>query len=301
MIDKLTTGKYRLAGKIAAEARDYGSSLIKPGVKLLDVAEKIEKKIKEKGADIAFPVNISINEIAAHYTPRHNDELVFNRGDIVKLDVGVHVDGFIADTALTIEVETNNYKDMIKAVDEGLKTAIKIIKPGVNLSEIGKAVQETIKEFGFKPIDNLTGHSLQRYILHSGMSIPSVPNFLNNIRPKIGDVIAIEPFVTDGIGHVISGLGSNIYLCEKTLRSRFVRDKRANIWYNRIYKNFGSLPFAQRWIKNVFEKNSDMILNRLSFSGMLKHYPQLIEQKKGIVAQKEHTVIITEYGCEVTT
>ncbi len=301
MIDKLTIGKYRLAGKIAAEARDYGSSLIKPDVKLLDVAEKIEKRIKEKGADIAFPVNISINEIAAHYSPRHDDILVFNRGDTVKLDVGVHVDGFIADTALTIEVETNNYRDMIKAVDEGLKTAIKIIKPGINLSEIGKAVQETIKGFGFKPIDNLTGHSLQRYILHSGMSIPSVPNFLNNIRPKIGDVIAIEPFVTDGIGHVISGLGSNIYLCEKTLRSRFVRDKRANFWYNRIYKNFGSLPFAQRWIKNVFEKNSDMILNRLSFLGMIKHYPQLVEQNKGIVTQREHTVIITEDGCEVTT
>lgn len=301
MIDNKTLEKYRLAGRIAAEARDYGSSLIKSGVKLLDVAEKVEKKIKEKGADIAFPVNISINEIAAHYSPRHDDKLVFNKGDVVKLDVGAHVDGFIADTALTIEVETNNYTDMIKAADEGLKTAIDMVKPDINLSELGKAVQETIKGFGFKPIDNLTGHSLSQYVLHSGMSIPSVPDFLNNIKPKIGDVIAIEPFATDGTGHVISGHGSNIFLCEKTLRSRFVRDKRANIWYNKIYKNFGSLPFAQRWADNVFEKNSDMILNRLSFLGMVKHYPQLVEQKKGIVTQKEHTVIITENGCEVTT
>jgi methionyl aminopeptidase len=301
VIDKNTLEKYRLAGRIAAEARDYGASLVKPGVKLLDVAEKTEAKIHEKGANIAFPVNISLNEIAAHYSPRNDDKLVFNKGDIVKLDVGSHVDGFIADTALTVEVETNNYKDIIKAADEGLKVAIEMVKPGINLSELGKAVQGTIKSFGFKPIDNLTGHSLQRYILHSGMSIPSVPDFLNNIRPKIGDVIAIEPFATDGVGHVISGHGSNIFLCEKTIRSKFSRDKRASIWYNRIYKNFGSLPFAQRWINKVFENNSDIILNRLSFLGMLKHYPQLVEQKKGIVTQKEHTVIITENGCEVTT
>jgi methionyl aminopeptidase len=301
VIDKKTHEKYRLAGKIAAEARDYGASLVKPGVRLLDVAEKVEARIRQNGADIAFPVNISLNELAAHYTPRNDDKLVFNKGDVAKLDVGAHVDGFIADTALTVEVETNNYTDMIKAADESLKTAIDMIKPNINLSELGKTVQETIKEFGFTPIDNLTGHSLQRYILHSGMSIPSVPDYLNNKRPKTGDIIAIEPFATDGIGHVISGKGSNIYLCEKTIRSKFIRDKRANIWYNRIYKKFGSLPFSQRGINNIFENNTDIVLNRLSFSGMIKHYPQLVEQKKGIVTQKEHTVIITENGCEVTT
>ena len=301
MIDKETLEKYRLAGRIAAEARDYGASLVKPGVKFLDVAEKVEARIRQKGADIAFPVNISLNEIAAHYTPRHDDKFVFNKGDVVKLDVGAHVDGFIADTALTVEVETNNYADMIKAADDGLKIAIDMVKPDINLSELGKTVQETIKGFGFTPINNLTGHSLQRYILHSGMSIPSVPDFLNNIRPKIGDVIAIEPFATDGVGHVISGQGSNIFLCEKTIRSKFARDKRANIWYNRIFKKFGSLPFTQRWINNFFENNSDIILNRLTFLGMIKHYPQLVEQKKGIVTQREHTVIITENGCEVIT
>lgn len=301
MIDNKTIEKYRLAGRIAAEARDYGASLIKPGVTLLDVAEKVETRIRQKGAEIAFPVNISLNEIAAHFTPRHDDNFIFKIGDIVKLDVGAHVEGFIADTALTVEIETKKYSNMIKAVDEGLKTAIELIKPEINLSEIGKNVQKTIKDFGYTPVDNLTGHSLKRYILHSGMSVPSVPDFLNTIRPKVGDVIAIEPFVTDGIGHVISGKGSNIFLCEKTIRSRFIRDKRANIWFNNIYKKFRSLPFTQRWINNVFKNNSDIILNRLCFLGLIKQYPQLVEQKKGVVTQKEHTVIITKNGCEVTT
>lgn len=301
MSDEEAFEKYRLAGKIAAEARDYGATIIKSDVKLLDVAERVEAKIRQNGGDLAFPVNISINEVAAHYSPRHDDKLVFKKGDVVKLDVGSHVDGFIADTAITVEVETNNHSDMIKAAEEGLKTAIEMVKPEINLSDLGRAVQETIASFGFKSIDNLTGHSLQRYILHSGISIPSAPDLLNKVKPKIGDVIAIEPFATDGVGHVISGAGSNIYLCEKSIRSRFVRDKRANIWYNRIYKNYGSLPFAQRGVNNIFENNSDMILNRLSFLGIIKHYPQLVEQKKGIVTQKEHTVIITQDGCEVTT
>ena len=301
MIDEAIIEKYHLAGKIAGESRDYGLGLIRSGVKLLDVAEKVEAKINEKGAKPSFPVNISLNEVAAHYSPRFDDKLVFKKGDVVKLDVGTHIDGYIADTAATIEVGTKKYNDMIKASDEGLKTAIEIIGPDVELSKLGKAVQETIKNHGFKPIDNLTGHSLKRYVLHSGMSVPSVPDVLNKSKPQIGDVLAIEPFATDGAGHVIAGGGSNIFLCNKSLRSRIVRDNRAKIWHNRLMKNFRTLPFAQRWASNIFEKNTDMVLNRLCFLGMLRHYPQLIEQKKGIVTQKEHTVIITEEGCEVTT
>ena len=94
--------KYRQAGKIAADARDYGIKSIKPGVKLLEIANNVEQRIKDNGADISFPVNISINELAAHYSPRHDDTLVFNKGDVVKLDVGSHVDGYIADTAVTV-------------------------------------------------------------------------------------------------------------------------------------------------------------------------------------------------------
>ena len=301
MIDEEIIEKYRLAGKIAGESREYGLGLIKQGVKFVDVANNVEAKIKDMGAKPSFPVNVSINEIAAHYSPTTDDKLVFKKGDVVKLDVGTHIDGYIADTAATVEVGTKKYNDMIKASSEGLKTAIEFMGPGVDLSKLGKAVQETIKGFGFSPVDNLTGHSLKRYVLHAGMSVPSVPDVLNKSKPKVGDVLAIEPFATDGAGHVTTGKGSNIYLCNRSIRSRIVRDNRAKLWHNRILKNFTTLPFAQRWASDIFDKNADMILNRLCFLGMLRHYPQLIEQRKGIVTQKEHTVIITEDGCEVTT
>jgi methionyl aminopeptidase len=300
-MDKEIYEKYKLAGVIAAEARDYGLNLIKQDVGLLDVANKVESKILDSGAKLAFPVNISINDIAAHYSPKHDENSIFKKGDVVKLDVGAHVDGYIADTAVTVEIGTNKYDDMIKAVDDALDTAISLIKPGVNLSELGRSVQKTVDSYGFKSIDNLTGHSLQRYTLHSGMTIPSVPDMLNKSKPKKDDAIAIEPFVTNGVGHVKSGAGSNIYLCQPSPKLfKLIRDKNSKIMFSKIKNKFGTLPFAQRWFENMFP-NNPIILRKLQFQGAIKHYPQLIEAKKGIVTQKEHTVIVTENGCKVTT
>ena len=291
---------YKLAGKIAAEAREYGAKLIKPGVTFLEVANKIESKIEKDGADLAFPVNISINEIAAHYSPKNNDTLAFKEGDVVKLDLGSHVDGYIADTAVTVEVGTNKYGDMIKASSDALDAAIDTIKAGINLIEIGKIVQETITSYGFNPIENLTGHKMERYVLHAGMSVPNVPQFLQKGTPKIGDVLAIEPFATNGAGHVISGNGSNIYLCKDTFNSRLIRNNAAKNLYGKMKNKFKTLPFAQRWAEKLIS-NSEMTLRKLTFLGLVKQYPQLIDAKKGIVTQKEHTVILTEDGCEVIT
>lgn len=291
--------KYKLAGKIAAKARDYGKELIKPGVSLLYVADKIETKIIDMGAKPAFPVNISINDIAAHYTPSNSDNLVFKKGDVVKLDVGAHVDGCIADTALTLEIGTSRYADMIKSTSEALDLAIDLIKPGIDLGYLGGEIKKIINSYGFKPIDNLTGHSMDIYNLHAGLSVPNVPTIQRD-KPKVGDVIAIEPFATDGKGHVISGDGSNIYICNKTIRMKFVRRKDYRYAFEKYFKEYKTLPFAQRWVKNLF-KEDEKFLNKLSYLGLIKHYPQLVEEWHGVVAQKEHTVIITEDGCEVTT
>jgi len=292
--------KYKRAGKIVAEARDYGVGLIKPGSSFLEVANSMESKIMDEGADLSFPVNISRNEIAAHYSPRHDDKLFFKKGDVIKLDVGSHVDGYIADTAVTVEVETHKYDNMIKASSDALDKAIRLMKADISLSEIGKTIEETIKSYGYKPIDNLTGHSLERYKLHSGMSVPNVSNMFDRIKPKAGDVLAIEPFATNGAGHVVSGNGSNIYICERSFRSRVVRDNKSKILFSNMKNKFKTLPFAERWSEKFFP-NSDMILRRLSYLGLIRQYPQLIEINGGIITQKEHTVIVTENGCEVTT
>ena len=292
--------KYLLAGEIAGKAREYGAKLIKPDVSYLEVADKVEEKIKNLGGEISFPVNISVNEIAAHYTPYHNDNSKFKKGDVVKIDVGTHIDGYIADTAMTVEVETNEHEEMIKASEEGLEKAINTIRAGIDLSEIGTTVENKIKSYGFKPIDNLTGHSLKRYILHAGLSVPSVESMYCIEKPKVDDVIAIEPFATNGEGHVVAGNGSNIYLCKENLNLKLVRDHNAKSLFIKIKNNYKTLPFAQRWVYKDFNTN-EMMFRKLTFFRVLKHYPQLIEKKKGIVTQREHTVIIKEDGCEVTT
>jgi methionyl aminopeptidase len=293
--------KYKLAGKIAAEARDYGVGLIKPGVSFLEIANLVESLILKKKAGIAFPVNISINESAAHYSPRHDDSLVFKEGDVVKLDVGAHIDGYIADTAITVEIGANKYSSMIKASDEALDNAIGLVKAGADFSEIGKIVEETIESYGYKPINNLSGHSLEQYELHSGMSVPNVSNSHSKIKPKEGDVLAIEPFATDGEGRVLSGEGSNIYLCNKSFRSKLIRDYKSKNLFNKMMIKFKTLPFAQRWCEKLLPDNGDLALKKLSFLGLIKHYPQLIEAKGGIVTQKEHTVIVKKDGCEIIT
>ncbi len=292
--------KYMKAGRIAATARDTAADHIKPGVSFSEIVDEIESIIKDNGDGIAFPTNISINHIAAHFTPPTDDRHVFHKGDVVKVDVGSHVDGYIADTAVTIEVETNEFDSLRQASSDALAEAIKLMKPGVNLSNIGKKVEETIKEYGFKPIDNLTGHSLNRYNLHSGMSVPSIASRSFHRKPRKDDVIAVEPFATTGSGHVISGSGSHIYLLKNGMNFRRLRDRRSRLMIKKLQHHFHSLPFASRWCEGIIS-NVDRSLLWLEQKGMVHHFPQLIEQNNGMVSQKEHTLIITEDGCQVTT
>ena len=300
-MDNTVFENYKQAGSIAADARDYGVSLLKPGVRLLDVATRLETRIKGNGAGLAFPVNIAVNALAAHYSPRHDDTLVFKQGDVVKLDVGAHINGYIADTAITVEIGTHSYETMITASSKALEKAIEVLKAGTLLSDLGAVVQETINGYGFKPIDNLMGHGLGRFELHSGLSVPNVKGIGNNMKPKEGDVVAIEPFATDGIGHVISGAGSNIYLCNQGLKAKLIRDSKIKLLFEKMTAQFGTLPFAERWYHELFPTSGDLALKKLSFLGVAKQYPQLFEAKNGIVTQKEHTVIVKENGCEVIT
>ena len=299
-MDDLIYDNYKRAGAIAADARDYGVSLIKPGAKFLDVTTLIEQRIVKNNAGLAFPVNIAVNSLAAHYSPWHDDPLLFKKGDVVKLDVGAHVNGYIADTAVTIELETHTYDSMIRASEEALTKVIELLNPDIPLGDAGRIIETTITSYGFKPINNLMGHGLGRYELHSGVSIPNVGALGGKSKLNKGDVVAIEPFATNGAGHVISGGGSNIYICKDTIKAKFIREHKTKTMFDKLQSHFGTLPFAQRWFHTLFPKD-DIFMKKLAFLGVIKQYPQLLEAKGGIVTQKEHTVIIRDNGCEVIT
>lgn len=274
------------AGKIAAECLEYACSIAKPGVKLLEIAEKTEEKIKGLGAKPAFPVNLSLNHIAAHYAPSSDDETAFTEDDILKIDVGVHVNGCIGDTARTL----GNNKELIKAAEDALNAAIPLCTPGRELHEIGKAIENAISPYGFMSIRNLCGHGVSEFKLHSGISIPNYDNADKRALTE-GQVIAIEPFATNGSsGKVSEGRPSGIY---RLMAAKPVRDMNARKMIAYIAKEYNTLPFAGRWLEKEFQR-AKYLIPFLVREGVLHSYPQLYESSRGLVSQAEHTVIVKE-------
>lgn len=298
MEDNETLEKYARAGAIAASVLSEGLKSAKPGTKLLGLAQKLEAMITEKGARPAFPVNLSINEAAAHQTPSHNDETAIGEKDVLKIDVGVEAGGFIGDTAATIDF-SGERGALVEASERALEDALSLVRAGAKTSEIGKAIEGAIKSRGFMPIENLTGHSLGKYDLHAGVEVPNVET-RHSFELKEGDALAIEPFATDGIGRVSEGNMVEIFSLEE---ARPVRQREARRILAHIESNFRTLPFAERWLYGPFKSKLliDSALRELTLNGCLKQYPILKEVKKGMVSQAEATVIVEKDSCMVTT
>ena len=290
---ELVLDKYRGAGRILAEVREEAVERIKEGVSLLEVAEFVENSVREKGAEPAFPCNISRNDEAAHATPAIDDKTVFGK-DIVKLDIGTHIDGYIGDSAVTVDLSGNN-DGLVKASEAALNEAIKIIRDGVSTVEIGETIENTIREQGYKPVVNLTGHGLLKYNSHAPPAIPNV-KYEHGVILRENDVVAIEPFATDaqGAGKVAESGNAEIY---SLIKAKPARLREAKKLLEEI-KKYRGLPFAKRWLPR---ERLDMALRTLKNMGVLRDYPVLREEGKGLVSQAEHTVIVKEDGCEVTT
>jgi methionyl aminopeptidase len=263
------------------------------------VCEKAEKLIREKGGKPAFPCNVSINEVAAHYTSPPNDERRIPEKTIVKVDIGVHVDGYVTDTAFTACFNPE-YKSMADAAEHALKVAIANIHPEMATSKIGGIIENDIKNRGFKPIANLTGHSVGRYLIHAGTSIPNVAQF-SLTKVKAGEVYAIEPFVTlpEAVGRVEDGSEIAIF---RLVKAKSVKNPYAKQLLKHIEDNFKTLPFAERWLKGVVPKEQYReAFKELLASKTLMGYPIFVEVSRKPVAQAEHTVLITGDSCEILT
>lgn len=287
-MDKEVLEKYRKAGAINAEVRKEVKKILKPGLKILELANKIEELIEKKGGKPAFPVNISINEIAAHYTPSFNDTREIGEGDLVKIDIGVHVDGYIGDMAFTYCSQPSH---LIKASEKVLANAIKIIKPGVSISEIGTRIEETAKAQGVGVIVNLTGHTLDKYVFHGPPSILNVKNSVEH-KFKEGDVIALEPFITESNGHVKNSGTVEIfrYMMDKPVRLTEARNILAM-----ARDEYKSLPFAKRWLYKKFSPiKVSLALRQLGMVEALEEYPVLKEIDNKPIAQSEHTIIVQD-------
>jgi methionyl aminopeptidase len=297
--DKEELEKFRQSGKILRETREEMRSYVKENMLAIDVCEKAEALIRAKGGEPAFPCNVSINEIAAHYTSPPQDGLRIPEGSTVKVDLGVQIDGYVTDTAFTAAFSLEG-QSMAATAELALKTATDSIHGDMPLGKIGSLIETTIRNRGFKPISNLTGHSVGRYLIHAGTSIPNVSQVsLNKIRP--GEVYAIEPFVTlpDAIARVDDSSQVTIY---RLLKAKSTKNQTAKKLLKHIETNFRTLPFAERWLIGVVPSEQYRIaFNELLSSKSIMGYPVFFEASKKPVAQAEHTVLIKEEGCEILT
>ncbi len=295
-MDTTTLEHYRRAGRIGAQALKLGKRMIKPGGSLLKVADTVERYIRDHGAEVAFPVNLAINDQAAHFTPKHDDTTSsFSYGDVVKLDIGAHIEGCICDTALTVEVGGRNWDTLLTAAKEALAVAIQTVRPGVSVGTIGARVEQTIAMYNYTPISNLTGHSLEPYKLHAGLSIPNVRDASSTTKLKQGDVVAIEPFATNGAGHVDGSSPSNIYIFREDRR---VKNEDAAELLEAIKRKRRGLPFSERFCARYIDEPGRAI-QYLVRVGAILSYPILSDIDKGIVSQFEHTIRVTSSGAEV--
>ncbi|MGY5864728.1 MAG: type II methionyl aminopeptidase [Candidatus Thorarchaeota archaeon] len=285
------------SGKIAARVLSEIRSEIEPGKRIIKICALAEGKIKEYGGRPAFPLNVSINHIAAHSTSPRGDRSEIPEFGLVKLDVGVVVDGYIADTASTLDID-GTLEGFVASTEDALTEAIELMQPGTNLGEVGKRIEQVIKEYGLRPIKNLSGHNLKKNKLHAGKIVPNVGTRTSD-TVEVGEYYAIEPFATSGTGTVIDS--EYVYIFGNTGLDNPLEGTTEKL-RTHLRKTYGPFPYALRWI-GTSGKNIDVVeeIKKLLKARTIRGFPIQIEKKSRPVSQTEHTVYISENGPIILT
>lgn len=299
MVSTRIPDQYVRAGSIAREVREWIRANVRAGSGILDATEKIEAEIVRKGGQPAFPTGMGVNDVTAHYAPQEDEVGVIQESDVVKIDYGVHIDGYVADTSITI-TENPQYQSLLEATEKALQAAIDVVKHDRRIGEIGRAIDSTARNEGFRPINNLSGHTVQQYVVHAGKSIPNLyaPN-LPMLRNE--DVFAIEPFLTlpDAAGYVVEGRQENIFslIVRRRTGNRELDELMDVIWDARK-----TLPFTPRWYSGRYKEGRLMtLLKELEKRRLVRSYATLIEASGKPVAQFEHTMAFGEKGLVILT
>ncbi|MCK4996871.1 type II methionyl aminopeptidase [Candidatus Pacearchaeota archaeon] len=300
-MEKEEFDKYVKAGKIAQEIKKFALEIVKPEMKLINIAEAIDAKIFELGGKPAFPLNLSLNECAAHFTPARGDEIIAT--GILKIDIGVAVDGFIADTALSIDLtEDKRFSEMMELNEQILADVTKVVKHGMEVKDVGNAAAISFEQWNkthdsnFSIIKGLCGHSLAEYNIHAGLTIS---NYENGNTKKLDEMaFAIEPFVTTGDGDIYEGQPGGIYVLQNEGN---VRDRDARKILEYIKETYSTLPFCSRWLDKEGFKKIRFSLSMMEKAGIIYQYPMLMEKSRAPVSQFENTFVIFDGKVANTT
>mgnify|MGYP000610348490 CR=1 FL=1 len=305
------------AGKIHYEVREWIRTWIKPDMNLLDITTKIENEVKLRSnydvnnplaGGLAFPVSLSINNCAAHYGSLNGEHNILKKDDICKIDFGIHFDGHLVDSAFTITFD-EKYDKLIECAKEATNKGVSLIAPDMIVGEIGEQIQEIIesyeielngKTYKLKPINDLCGHSLDRFKIHTGIPIPNIKpdhktEHLNTIKVEPNKLYAIEPYPTTGSGHVFSKPVCS-HFCynyfEHNLDEKFLLSGQEQKLLQNIKQNYNTLPFNKRWLDDILNANQTMTIFRLVKKGVLTDFPPLYDIDGSYNAQFENTVFL---------
>ena len=296
-MDAHALDSHRRAGRIAKECREWAAASIRPGVHVRHVLESVEDMIRARGAEPGFPAQSSRNAIAAHYCSAPDDELAYQEGDCVKVDIGVHVDGYVADTATTVDLSGDGrWRALIRASADALAAAIATVGPGVKVGKVGAAIERTIMAAGFQPVRNLTGHGLGRWKVHTP---PQIPNYGENGGGTLAEdsVFAIEPFACTGRGYIRERGRAEVFMMVRPPRKAKGLDKDVL----KAIEAWRGLPVARRYFQHLPSDAVEDTLAKLAKQGSLMRYPPLVEEEGVMVAQTEHTLYLGPEGVEILT
>lgn len=291
--------QYRTSGRITKEVKEAVQSAVRPGVGFLEVCDLVRREVESRGGQLAFPTGIGVDEVTAHYAPQDGDESVFKEDDLVKVDFGVHVEGYVTDTSVSVTANPQ-YDLLLEATERALEAAIATARREPRTGEIGREIHREAARFGFKTIENLTGHTVDRYTVHAGKSIPNL--YMPGMQSlKKGDVFAIEPFLTLGsaAGYVVDNPGQTIF---SIVARKKTGVRELDAFADRVWNERKTLPFTPRWYSSEFGgEKLHGIIGRLVAKKILRAYPKLVEASGSPVAQFEHTMALDEGGLVVLT
>ncbi len=288
---------YRKAGRIASECREWAKLNIRPGVSIRHVLETVETMIRERGAAPGFPAQSSRNSIAAHYCSSPEDEQQYAEGDCVKVDIGVHVDGYVADTAASVDLSSDKrWTPLVEAARSALAAAIATVGDGVPVGEIGGAIERTILKAGYQPVRNLTGHGLGRWKVHTPPQIPNYAERGGGVLRK-DTVFAIEPFACNGKGMIREAGKAEVFMMVRPP----MRAKGLDREVLKAIESWRGLPIARRYFGELDRTAVEDTLQKLARQGSLVRYPPLVEEDGVMVAQYEHSLYLSPEGVEILT
>lgn len=317
---------YRQAAEAHRQTRQWAQKNIKPGQTLTEIANGIEDSVRalvghqglEEGdakvAGMGFPTGLNLNHIAAHYSPNAGNKMVLQQDDVMKVDIGVHVNGRIVDSAFTMAFNPQ-YDNLLTAVKEATNAGVKEAGIDVRVGDLGGIIQEVMESYEVeiggtsypvKAIRNLNGHSINHYSIHGSKSVPIVKSN-DTTKMEEGDVFAIETFGSTGNGYVRDEGEVSHYALRGDASKVDLRLSSAKSLLNVIKKNFGTLPFCRRYLDRLGQEKyllgvcgskvssfgARMLtlisqLNSLVANGIVEAYPPLVDKKGSYTAQFEH-------------